>query len=136
MVFKAASLSAGLFGLYLLTLGIACSTSNSSDATGGASQNAGGAPTSGCHAERALFVDALQAESACESDDECGFYQAPCLGVESGNCAGIFYVNASSVDAIDVLRSDYESCRGDACGGGGVCGLGPRLPKCIDQKCQ
>lgn len=136
MVFTAVGLRTHLACIYLSMLGSACGTSGSTDGAGGTSQNTGGSPPSECHDQRTAFVDALLAESACEKDDDCTFYQAPCLGVESGNCAGLFYLNASTVPAIDNLRADYESCWGQACGGGGVCGLGPSVPQCVDKKCQ
>lgn len=122
--------------LYLLVLSGACGTSGSTDGAGGASPNTGGASPSECLEERTAFVNALLAESVCEKDDDCTFYQAPCLGMESGNCAGIFYLNDSDVEAINNLRTDYEGCWGQACDGAGVCGLGPRVPQCIDKKCQ
>lgn len=136
MVFTAAAMRTTLAWLCLVVLGSGCGTSASPDGAGGSSQSTGGSPPSMCPEERKAFVDALLAGSDCEKDDDCAFYQAPCLGAESGNCAGLFYLSGSALEAIDELRADYESCWGQACGGGGVCGLGPRAPRCVEKKCQ
>lgn len=136
MLFTAVALRTQLACLYVLMLGSGCVTSSSTDGAGGSAQSTGGSAPSACHEERTAFVDALLAGSVCERDDDCTFYQAPCLGVESGNCAGLFYLNDSTVEAIDNLKAGYESCWGQGCGAGGVCGLGPRVPKCVDKKCQ
>lgn len=93
MVFSAVAMRTPLACLCILALSSGCAESGSADRPGGAGSNTGGSPPSECHEERTAFVDALLAESVCEKDDDCTFYQAPCLGVESGNCAGFFYLN-------------------------------------------
>ncbi len=136
MIFNALSMRADLIRLSLLAMVSSCSASEAPNtaSTGGSSQSGGAA--AGCEDKRTAFTDALSEESSCETDDDCGFYQAPCVAVESRNCAGIFYINASAREAIDTLKKDYESCLSRSCDAGGVCGLGPHAPKCVDQKCQ
>ena len=102
-------------------------------ATGGGGSNAG---ASAGEESRSALADMVKQTANCKKDSECAVYNAPCLQQESGNCAGIFYTNVSSVDAIDARRSEYEACLGHACGAGGGCALGPHIPTCVDGVCR
>jgi hypothetical protein len=118
-----------------------CAKSEAGVPQAGTAENAGagGASTGGessCHGERAALVQLLQTATSCASDSDCSYYVEPCLQTESGNCAGIFYVTASSVEAIDSQKADFEICLGHACGAGGTCALGPTPPTCISGKCR
>lgn len=123
--------------LFVLGL-VACFGCEGNDDTPGMSTGGGGssAGASACGESRAALVHALEGPASCEQDEECTAYSAPCLREESGNCAGIFYTNASSLDAVDARQAEYEECVGHACGGGGVCGLGPHNPTCVDGACR
>ena len=130
------------FVLALFVFGAGCADSGAPGAQGGASGAAGsagqsaGADASSCDGERAAFVMSVEAATSCADDADCTVYIAPCLQTESGNCAGIFYVAASSGKTIDARKADFEACAGHACGAGGACGLGPTSPKCVSGKCQ
>ena len=133
--------------VYASLLCLACSGSGSGadsaaggGPTGGGATDAGAGGTTGrseagCEAQRSAFAQALRLPAACEKDADCVHYQAICMQLASGNCAGIYYTSRAALETIEATKAEYEQCAGRQCNAGGVCGGGPRVPKCLDGTC-